>query len=872
LQEIERATMIRLPVLVSTLPRSVVIWRRRRRISSLSTTISTRLSAPPQFVFTDCFSPILQQQQQQQQQQQHRHGCRRPTTTISWVPLNCGTGSSILTLCTTTTAITTTQCTHQSAKSTTSWNDQNAAALGIAVLVTSSTMIMTGILDDDHHSSTGTTTIPTTLLKQYCHCQGYPIRNKKEKEVVNDDDDDLTEHNFDCEDEGMEPSNSTKRPRQPATGSSPIPELIHSLFNLIASVTTTNDDNNDNINPLQKVRDDAKNTKDNDFIEAITTSISSSIHPEVWNELKQQWMNLNQAEEATTTQRSVTRRNSPNDDTDTRFQRIVQCVFNLLLAGTMTNTNTNTNTTTNTNTNTVTEKDEALQDRPMTESLKLAVSDLLDAIQQQQGSSKSNRSDTATITDSNNTSIPTIGDGTDTDTSLFDWFHFLHKYSTELQHMVSQHMSNIDYQRITPTSIVYYTEYATKQYELILQERFKRSTTSTHPWKILFQNWPVQSQEHLDQLLDGYDCLTDTVSNTASINTANTVDAMTTSVDSTILDIIEQNLDAIPLTQLAYADTMDEIQKGLQTLSSDPGGQYHYELIQCDLNSAPAQPAHFYAIRTDRNTGKHDSDTYIDVVVVIRGTKTVADAITDLLCDTQPYHHWGKAHSYILESGRYIANLYKTIFLNLLTSTEKNVSQINVTIYGHSLGAGAGAIAAMELHQFNDPRIQVQMIGYGCPAILSKRLAVQTSDYITTFINDSDLVPRLSGISLTNLLYDIIEFDWMPYAQRDVQNVIKELQDRQPLLFNTDTVALMTNMINPLLESIYHDTYIPSGTIPRFNVELYPPGKCIHISRDESRSGPLACYVPNWFYSQIDVHKNMIDGAYCDVYTCPFCP
>ena len=217
-----------------------------------------------------------------------------------------------------------------------------------------------------------------------------------------------------------------------------------------------------------------------------------------------------------------------------------------------------------------------------------------------------------------------------------------------------------------------------------------------------------------------------------------------------------------------------------------------------------------------------------------------------------------------MDSGRYIANLYRGIFDDLLK--KEDVSNINVTIYGHSLGAGAGAIAAMELHNLYDGRIRVQMIGLGCPAILSKNLAEQTSDYITTFINDSDIVPRLSGLSLTNLLYDIIEFDWMPFAQEDVQNILKDLQDFQPILFNSDTVTTLKNIINPILESIHHDTYIPSGTIPRLDVELYPPGKCIHIYRTdpghEQQEMPhrSTCYVPNWFYSKIDVNKHMIDG------------
>ena len=136
----------------------------------------------------------------------------------------------------------------------------------------------------------------------------------------------------------------------------------------------------------------------------------------------------------------------------------------------------------------------------------------------------------------------------------------------------------------------------------------------------------------------------------------------------------------------------------------------------------------------------------------------MADAITDLLCDAQDYQG-GKAHSFILGSGRFIADKHRDFMLELLHSSGK--SKVELTILGHSLGAGAASIAAMELNALNDPRISAKAVGFGCPALLSKGLA-EKSDFITTVINDADVVPRLSGVAFANLVLNVLEFDWLP--------------------------------------------------------------------------------------------------------------
>lgn len=101
---------------------------------------------------------------------------------------------------------------------------------------------------------------------------------------------------------------------------------------------------------------------------------------------------------------------------------------------------------------------------------------------------------------------------------------------------------------------------------------------------------------------------------------------------------------------------------------------------------------------------------------------------------------------------------HKPLLLKLLKSSGKH--KVKLQCVGHSLGAGCASIIGMELN--DDPKFEVEVIGFGCPALLSKELSEQTKGYITTVVADDDCVPRLSAASVVNALLDIMEHDYVP--------------------------------------------------------------------------------------------------------------
>jgi Lipase (class 3) len=306
--------------------------------------------------------------------------------------------------------------------------------------------------------------------------------------------------------------------------------------------------------------------------------------------------------------------------------------------------------------------------------------------------------------------------------------------------------------------------------------------------------------------------------------------------------------DYLDLALLCYADTADAIRDGLNTCKTP------YDVVYVNVRSSPGQPANFVAVKRDQSSSHpmKKISPNLRVIIGIRGTKTAADAITDLLCDTVDYKG-GKAHSFIVESGKYVAEKHRGLLEELRVKAGKK--KVKVTLIGHSLGAGAASIAGMELHS-SSPTMEVHVIGFGCPALVSKDLA-EKATYITTVVNDADVVPRMSGIAVANLLLDIMALDWMPYAKRDIQYSLDELQRRHSKIFSETTAKKITQTVEPLLEKHLKGTILKDRPA-RLEPEVFPPGKCIHFYRDGS--GISGSYVPNTFFAEIDVTRRMIDG------------
>ena len=304
------------------------------------------------------------------------------------------------------------------------------------------------------------------------------------------------------------------------------------------------------------------------------------------------------------------------------------------------------------------------------------------------------------------------------------------------------------------------------------------------------------------------------------------------------VDTVDKLNTMLNLADLSYTDSMDEIQERLET-------EFDYELAYCTMESFPGKPSHFVAVK--KNQSKWSNT--LEVTLVVRGTKTITDVITDLLCDAVDYRG-GKAHAGILQSGQYLAAKHQNLFEKLCELSGKK--KLKVTLIGHSLGAGAASIAGMELN--DQDNIEVEVIGFGCPSLLSEDLSKQAETYVTTVVSDNDCVPRMSAATMLNAVLDIGEFNWVPSARRDIEEVVEQVQDLLPSVFtDANKEKLMSVIDDLLLETVI----IPDRTEKRMDPVLFPPGKCIHFYRDGY--GISGSVVPCTFFGEIDVSRRMVE-------------
>ncbi|ORZ08300.1 hypothetical protein BCR42DRAFT_424823 [Absidia repens] len=157
------------------------------------------------------------------------------------------------------------------------------------------------------------------------------------------------------------------------------------------------------------------------------------------------------------------------------------------------------------------------------------------------------------------------------------------------------------------------------------------------------------------------------------------------------------------------------------------------------------QPSYFISI--DRG---HEA-----VVLGIRGTWSLYDVITDLVCDYKPWKG-GLVHCGVLASAQWLfTRIVPQIFHHIHEHSKQRTVPYDIKsfiITGHSLGAGTASILTMmivdhldELRQLsNNPNFKVHCYGYAPVASVSLDLSEQYKDHIDSFVCQDDLVARLS--------------------------------------------------------------------------------------------------------------------------------
>eukprot|EP00980_Cylindrotheca_fusiformis_P002239 scaffold517_cov119-Cylindrotheca_fusiformis.AAC.22 len=196
-----------------------------------------------------------------------------------------------------------------------------------------------------------------------------------------------------------------------------------------------------------------------------------------------------------------------------------------------------------------------------------------------------------------------------------------------------------------------------------------------------------------------------------------------------------------------------------------------YELITHNLSSRPGNVSYFLAV----------SPTHKQVILGIRGTSSLEDILTDCCGSAVPLNeptdenndsirieitetgivvedhdnegdNFIRCHEGILVSSRRLLNAIESHIVDWVVD-----AGCRLVICGHSLGAGAAIITAILLRcRFpalaDDDKSQIQVYAFAPPPVVDHDTAIGVSSFCTSFVHNSDVIPRCSMYNLAVLL------------------------------------------------------------------------------------------------------------------------
>jgi hypothetical protein len=347
-----------------------------------------------------------------------------------------------------------------------------------------------------------------------------------------------------------------------------------------------------------------------------------------------------------------------------------------------------------------------------------------------------------------------------------------------------------------------------------------------------------------------------------------------------------QLADGLYLSHLSYVDTVSDVKEGLAAFKNNA-----WKLLFATTDSQPYQPAHFVAIHRELaplqhhhhhqrvHGGKHWGNTNpfenkqnseqshkdLHVTVVVRGTKGLGDFFSNGLLSLTDYMG-GKAHDGILKSACWLVNQTVPRLQQLLQQTGRQ--KVQLWLVGHSLGAGAAALAALEFNAHHADWVQAHSLGFGTPALVTPNVSIAAKHVVRTVINDADVVPRMSGGKLVKAWMAIVAHNWTDQAEADMEQLMGVWKANNYLLpfENLLSQQAVQNFQDWLKDALINPKIIETTTTTSIvddkEKDLIPPGTCIHLYRDGvSWQG---ADTPCSFFSELEVVRHMLDDHLID--------
>ena len=252
------------------------------------------------------------------------------------------------------------------------------------------------------------------------------------------------------------------------------------------------------------------------------------------------------------------------------------------------------------------------------------------------------------------------------------------------------------------------------------------------------------------------------------------------------------------------------------------------------------------------------------VVLAIRGTMSMRDAITDLVCEYTAFRT-GIIHAGFLRASQWF---FDNVGRQLLMFAEE-YGLDNIYCTGHSLGGAIASLTCMHLHDWfaerpegwptcrgaPGRRMGLHCYAFGAPPTVSESLVGQYNHLIDVFINAEDVVPSLSFGSVLDL-HLMLSYAASIGSAAHLLRAIEDTPVMQRLQHCREQILRHSNRINPklfVLGRIHHMVALsaPNGASYRV-VETVPPDRFQEI---RITSKAVMCHMP-------DSYERALDDAY----------
>lgn len=304
---------------------------------------------------------------------------------------------------------------------------------------------------------------------------------------------------------------------------------------------------------------------------------------------------------------------------------------------------------------------------------------------------------------------------------------------------------------------------------------------------------------------------------------ASSRDQIYRSSGTTVPDAMLEGMDEMfELADLAYDEHKDG---GIKHVLNGMG----YNLLKHDTTAVPGYLGHYIAINADQSEGKR-------AIIGVKGTSNLEDFLTDSCASaveynlTNPFYEGGsntlRCHEGVFISSQRLSEDLLPLIKNLLIP-----SGYKITIVGHSLGAGCGSLLALLLRtripslQDND---KLKVWAFASPPVLDLDSALACSPFVTTVVNNCDVVPR-ANVSPLIVTVRLMRAMNKRLKERDLDasdfkstvaflNKIREGTDGEMLMSADEFISELDNALERVELNDFDHLYVPGRVVVMYDL------------------------------------------------------